>query len=209
MKKVFLFLMFCWAMICPIYLGAQTETRWGVSAGANYNNLHFKQSDLMSVSQGFGPIGGLKGELNIAGIGFGIETGLLYSMRSGKINYGEHLAWSSLGLGNETYRMHYIDVPLHLQFKYHKLNGVENTIMPIIFAGPTFSFLVGKNLEDVNKYTPVTVILNAGLGAELFRHWQLRVAYGFSVSETLRTRLLDENSAKNRGWNASVTYYFK
>ena len=83
MKKVFLFLMFCWVLICPVYVGAQTETRWGVSVGANYNNLHFKQNDLMSVSQGFGPIGGLKGELNIAGIGFGIETGLLYSMRSG------------------------------------------------------------------------------------------------------------------------------
>ena len=33
--------------------------------------------------------------------------------------------------------------------------------------------------------------------------------YNFSIGETLRTRLLDQNVAKNRFWNVSVTYFFK
>lgn len=188
---------------------AQTETRWGVTVGANYNELHFKQNDIMTVDRGFGPMAGLTGEMNIQGIGFGVDASLLYSMRTSKLHYGDHKVWSSLGLSSETIQMHYIDVPINLKFKWHKMNGFENKLMPFIAAGPTFSFLAGKNLKDVNKYTAVSVILHFGVGVELFRHLQLQGGYNFSVGETMRTRLLDENIAKNRYWNVSATYFFK
>lgn len=188
---------------------AQTETRWGVTAGMNYNEIHFKQQDILNVEKGFGPQVGLTGEMNIPGVGFSVDASLLYSMRSGKINYGEHKAWSSQGLGNESCIMHSVDIPLNLKFKYHNLNGLENTVMPMAFAGPTFSILAAKNLTDVNTYRPVSVLLRMGLGAELYKRWQVSVSYNFNIGETLRTRILDENNAKNRCWNIQATYFLK
>ncbi len=188
---------------------AQSESRWGVTLGANYNEIHFKQSGLIPVDRGFGPVAGVTGEVNIPGVGFAVDASLLYSMRSGKIHYGDKTVWASSGLGNETCIMHNIDLPLSLKFKFKKLGGFENTLMPLLYAGPTFSFNVGKNLASVNKYKPVSVLIRFGAGVEIVRKVQVSVNYSFSVGETLRTRLLDDMIAKNRCWNASVTYYFK
>lgn len=210
MKKITLLAIIMLASLAAgITASAQTETRWGITAGVNYNEIHFKQSDILNVTRGFGPQLGLTGEMNIPGVGFSVDGSLLYSMRSGKINYGERTVWREQGLGNENCMMHQIDVPLDLKFKYHNLNGLENTIMPMVYAGPTFSFLVGKNLANVNTYRTVSVMLRMGVGVELFKRWQVSGSYNFNVGETLRTRVLDENNAKNRCWNVSVTYFMK
>lgn len=197
------------SIVASVSTYAQTETRWGVSAGLNYNTIHFKQNDILNVKAGFGPQVGVTGEMIIPGVGFSVDGSLLYSMRSSKINYGERVVWYEEGLRNETCTMHYLDVPLRLKFKYHNLGGLENTVMPMAFAGPTFSFLCGKSLSDVNTYRPVSVLLSMGLGAELSKRWQVGVSYNFSVGETLRTRVLDENNAKNRCWSIHATYYIK
>lgn len=209
MRKIALVIASAVVLLSGITAHAQTETRWGVTAGANYNQIHFKQSDIMDVDRGLGPLVGLTGEMNIQGIGFALDGSLLYSMRSGKLHYGDHKVWSSLGLGTETCQLHYIDVPINLKFKYHKLNGFENTLMPFVAIGPTFSFLAGKNLTAANEYRPVSVLMHFGAGVELFRHLQIQGGFSFSIGETLRTRMLDENIAKNRCWNFSATYFFK
>lgn len=197
------------SLVASIAMRAQSEARWGFTAGANYNEIHFKQSDILNTDPAFSPMAGVTGELNIPGIGFSVDASLLYSMRSGKINYGERKVWSSLGLANETCQMHYVDLPVHLKFKYQKLNGFENKLMPMIFVGPTFSFMAGSNLKDVNSYSPVSVYLHFGVGAEIVRRVQVTAGFGFSIGETFHTKLLDENVAKNRTWNATVTYYLK
>ena len=196
-------------MVAGIKAQAQTETRLGITAGLNYNKMRFNQTDILNTTAGFGPQVGLTGEMNIPGVGFSVDGSLLYSMKSGKINYGERVAWHEQGLGNETCTMHYIDVPLRLKFKYHNLNGFENTLMPMLFAGPTFSFLVGNNLDKVNTYRPVSVLLQMGAGVELFKRWQISASYNFCVGATLKTRILDDNNAKNHGWNVSATYFLK
>ncbi|MBR5728310.1 MAG: PorT family protein [Muribaculaceae bacterium] len=209
MRKISLFIIAVLALLCGATASAQTETRWGVTAGANYNEIHLKQSDIMPVDKAFGPMVGLTGEMNIQGIGFGVDLSLLYSMRSGKLHYGDYKVWSSLGIGNETVRMHSIDVPLNLKFRWHKMNGFEDKLMPFVAVGPTFSFLVSSNLKDVNHYTPVSVIMHFGAGIELYRHLQLQGGFNFSIGQTLRTQLLDENIAKNRYWTLTATYFFK
>lgn len=211
MKRLLISFVACMALalVFAPHTQAQNESRWGVIAGANFNNIHFKQNNFMETQVGISPKVGVTGELNIADVGFAIDGSLLYSMRSGKINYGAHTVWSSIGLGNETCQMHYLDVPLNVKFKYHNLGGFENKIKPMLAVGPTFSFLLGKNLGDVNEYRPVSVLLHAAAGMELFNRVQVQVSYSFSIGETLRTRLLDENIAKNRCWSASVAYYFK
>lgn len=208
------------AVACVLFtslLGAaqsrkQSNRRWGITAGANLNEIHFKQSDLLKTGRLMGATVGVTGELMIPGIGFGVDGSLLYTLKRGQLHMGEHTVWSSQGLGDENCALHYIDVPINLKFKYHRLNGVENTIMPVVYVGPTFSFLAGHNTLGPDggalNYTKVSVLLRAGVGCELFRKVQLNVGYCFSVGETLRTKLLDENSAKNRTWMASATYFF-
>ena len=188
---------------------AQTSSRWGITAGATINEVHFKQHDLLTSKRAFGPQLGVTGEMNFNGIGFGVEGSALYSLKQGKVNYGEKTVWSSIGAGNEMVSMHYLDVPLHLKFKWHRLGGLENTIMPLCYFGPQFSFLLHGNHGDINKYSPVSVYLDMGIGCELMERVQLRGGYNFSVGQSFHTKLLDENVAKNRTWYFNLTYFLK
>lgn len=210
MKKAIVLLLLAVITATGTYkVSAQTTSRWGVTAGAVYNELHFKQTDIFASDRMFGPTAGLTAEMMIHGVGFGLDLSALYTLRQARLHMGDRKAWSSLGLGTEVCRLHYIDVPLHLKFKYRRLGGLENTIAPIIFAGPQFTFLVGhSNLGDQMKYTTVGVQLHFGIGAELFDHFQINAGYGFNIGETCRTKLLDENSAKNRTWTLTATYLF-
>ena len=105
--------------------------------------------------------------------------------------------------------MHYLDVPLHLKLKWRRLGGLENTIMPLIYAGPQFSFLVGGSNRNLNAYSPVSVYLDLGAGIEVIERWQLRAGYNFSIGQSFHTKLLDDNVAKNRTWYVNLTWFFK
>ena len=188
---------------------AQTTSRWGITAGANINNVHFKQNDILPSKTMWGPQLGVTGEMNFSGIGFGVDGGLLYSLKQGKVNYGSRQAWSSIGAGDETVSMHYLDVPLHLKFKFHNLGGAETTIMPLAYVGPQFSFLTYGNHKNLNSYPPVNVYLDMGLGFELMERVQVKGGYNFSIGQSFHTKLLDENVAKNRTWYFNVTYFLK
>ncbi len=196
------------AGLVPAVLSAQTETRWGITAGGIYNEIHFKQSDILKVDRKLSPSVGLTGEMNIPGIGFSLDASLLYSMRGSKVHFGEYKAWSSLGLGNTNVWMHNIDIPINLKFKWHRMGGLEDKIQPMVYAGPMFSFNVANN-QKACDYKTLSVLLRFGVGMELWRRVQITGGYNFSIGETLRTRLLDQNVAKNRFWNVSVTYFFK
>jgi len=188
---------------------AQTTSRWGITAGATINEVHFKQHDIVPSTRAWGPQLGVTGEMNFSGIGFGVEASALYTLKQGKVNYGEKTVWLSIGAGNETVSMHYLDVPLHPKFKWHRLAGLESTIMPLAYFGPQFSFLMHGNHGDLNKYTPVSVYLDMGIGCELKERIQLRGGYNFSIGQCLHTKMLDENVAKNRTWYFNVTYFLK
>lgn len=188
---------------------AQTSSRWGITAGANINNVHFKQHDIMPSKTMWGPQLGVTGEMNFSGVGFGVDGSVLYSLKQGKVNYGDRTAWISLGYGNETVSMHYIDVPLHLKLKWRRLEGLENTIMPMIYVGPQFSFLAYGNHKSLNSYPPVNVYLDMGAGIELMERVQIRGGYNFSIGQSFHTKILDDNVAKNRTWYFSVTWFLK
>lgn len=198
------------ALLSALSSVAQPVRRWGITVGGNYNEIHFKQSDLFESDRMFGPSIGVTGDMMIPGVGFGIDASILYTMRQGRLHLGDRRVWESLGLGNEVARQHYIDVPLNLKFRYSRLGGLESTLMPFIYAGPTFSFLVGHNkVGDALKYTDVNVLLHAGIGVELFNKVQVSGGYSFSVGQNLGTKLLDDNVAKHRTWFVQATYFFK
>ena len=188
---------------------AQSSSRWGITAGANYNEVHFKQQDIVPSTRMWGPQVGVTGEMNFGGIGFGVDGALLYTLKQGKVNYGDRPMWAAVGAGKETVSMHYIDVPLHLKFKWHRMNGLENTIMPMLFVGPQFSFLPYASHKELNSYPPVNVYLDMGAGIELMEHLQIRVGYNFSIGQSFHTKLLDENVAKNRTWYINATWFLK
>ena len=187
----------------------QTTSRWGITVGTDINEVHFKQKDILPSSRMWGPQIGVTSEMNFSGIGFGVEGSLLYTLKQGKVNYGDRTMWAAEGAGNETLSMHYIDVPLHLKFKWHRLNGFESTLMPLLYVGPQFSFLVHGNHGELNSYPPVNVYLDMGAGIELMERVQLRAGYNFSVGQSFHTKLLDDNVAKNRTWYMNVTWFLK
>ena len=207
MKKIILFI--TTLLIATAAASGQTTSRWGITAGATINEVHFKQHDIVPSKRAVGPQLGVTGEMNFSGIGFGVEGSLLYTLKQGKVNYGERTIWESQGFGDEMVSMHYLDVPLHLKFKYNRLGGAESTIMPMVFVGPQFSFLMHGNYGDINKYSPVSVYLDMGLGCELMERVQLRGGYNFSIGQSFHTKMLDENVAKNRTWYFNVTWFLK
>ncbi|MBE6315232.1 MAG: PorT family protein [Bacteroidales bacterium] len=207
MKKIILFI--TTLLIATAAASGQTTSRWGITAGATINEVHFKQHDIVPSKRAVRPQLGVTGEMNFSGIGFGVEGSLLYTLKQGKVNYGERTIWESQGFGDEMVSMHYLDVPLHLKFKYNRLGGAESTIMPMVFVGPQFSFLMHGNHGDINKYSPVSVYLDMGLGCELMERVQLRGGYNFSIGQSFHTKMLDENVAKNRTWYFNVTWFLK
>ena len=207
MKKIILLI--AAITVCCATMNAQTTSRWGVTAGLNINKIHFKQYDIMPTSRMCGPQLGVTGEMNFGSGGFGVDAALLYTLKQGKVDYGSRIAWESLGAGRETVAMHYIDVPLHLKFKYNRLGGTEDTFMPLIYVGPQFSVLPYGNQRDFNAYSPVSVYMDMGLGIELVRRIQVKAGYQFSIGQTFHTKLLDDNVAKNRTWYINATWFLK
>ena len=207
-KKFFLLAAVFIVLFTAIDANAQ-GSRWGIVAGVNLNEIHFKQQDIFPVDRGIGATAGIMGELMMPGVGFGFEAQLLYTMRSSRLHFGDREAWRSQGLGNEQVLLHYIDIPISLKFKYRNLNGIETIVAPMVYAGPVFTFLAGHSkVNDVLDCSTFNLGLRAGVGAELFQRVQVSASYTFSIGNALNTRVLDNHDAKNRCWTISAVYLF-
>lgn len=187
--------------------GADAQIRWGAQAAFNINGLVLKQ-DLVSHSSSFGYSAGVIGELMFPGIGFGIDLGLGYNQSGGKINLGERLVWSSDGYGNEQVYLHNLSIPIHLRFKYTRLNGLEDIIAPFVYGGPEFNIQVAHGNCDALKYSGGDLGIGVGLGAELFKRWQVSGSYTWGMTYVFKTKLLDEFSSRTRQWSVRVAYFF-
>lgn len=186
---------------------AQSSSRWGVVAGADITDLKFDQN-LFAVDKNYGATLGVTGELMMPGIGFGFDASFLYTQRGAKLHLGERPVWSIDGYGKENCMLHYIEIPIHLKFKFKNLNGFENTLMPILFAGPEFSFLVAHSGIDALKYPGGEFGVNVGAGFEILRKVQVNASYCWGMSYALKTKLLDDFIAKNRTLKVTCTYFF-
>lgn len=193
------------ALLLP--LSSNAQFRRSVVAGVNINDLVFKQ-DLAGVSSLVGAQAGVEGELMFPGIGFGLSFGLMYNQLGAQVNLGEKKIWASEGYGNEKLYLHNITIPLHLRFKWTRLNGFEDTLAPLIFGGPEFSILAGHSKCDAIKWAGGDLGLTAGVGAEIFKKWQVTASYTWGMTYSLKTKLLDDYSARQRHWAVRVAYFF-
>lgn len=194
-------------MFLAVALGASAKFRCGPTVGANFSRYYWTQS-LFESSQRAGFSAGLQCEVMIPGIGFGIDFGLKYANRGGQCNFSEQKIWASQGIGDTDLRMHTVQIPLNLRFKYTRLNGVENYVAPFAFAGPQFNFNVASTKCDAVKRAGASVGIECGLGVELFKRYQLSAGYVWDVTYDTETRKLDEFSAHLQGWMIDFAVLF-
>lgn len=190
-----------------ISVKSNAQFRYGPVVGVTLNDFIFKQ-DIVSVSKQVGGMAGIQAEMMFPGIGIGIDLGLLYNQQSAKVNLGQKPIWSWDGWGNEHVMLHNILIPLHLRFKYTRLGGLEEKIAPIVFGGPEFDIQVGHSNAGAFKCSGGDLGLVAGVGAELYKNWQVTASYTWGMTYICRTKLLDDYSARSRQWTLKVAYLF-
>ncbi|MCM1021202.1 MAG: PorT family protein [Muribaculum sp.] len=186
---------------------AKAQFRYGPMVGVNLTNLQFSQR-LFDVDQSVGFQAGVATEVMFPGIGFGVNSGLIYEMRGAKLHLGQREIWASQNIGTERSYLHYLAVPINLRFKWTRMSGLEDYVAPYIYGGPVFSLLVGHSKISALDYARGDVGLTAGLGFEILKNWQVQGSYTWGITYAERTKLLDDFSAKNRSWNLSFIYYF-
>lgn len=201
MKKLVLVLI---ALICGI--GANAELRWGPTASVIFNNFHWKEP-LLETHTRTGFDVGVMTEIMIPGIGFGVDAGLTYGMRNSKVNFGEWEVWKSQGYGNENVVLHTVNIPLHLRFKYTRLEGLEETIAPLAFAGPVFQFNAATNCKALQQPFG-TVALDFGIGCELLQKYQISFGYLWGLSYSAKTKVLENLSTRADGFRINVAVLF-
>lgn len=202
MKKILLLV-----VAAAISLSASAQFRWGVTAGANFTSDHFKQ-DLVHISMLPGFNVGVMGELMFPGIGFGVDFGLRYDMHGSKVNLGQREVWAEDNFGDEKCYIHTLQLPVNLRFKYTNLNGIERKVAPFVFGGPIFSVNVGHSDVKAMEYPGGSFMLQCGIGAELFEHFQISGGYYWGMTYELRTRKLDNFSGRPQGWTINAAYLF-
>ena len=212
MKKIYSILFVLMLLCVPAQMMAQF--RYAPVAGVNITDLKFKQ-DLFPVSKMVGCQVGVMGELMFPGIGFGIDFGLLYNQVGAKTDLGSREIWRADGFGRETALVHMLQIPVHLRFKWTRMNGLEDIVAPFVYGGPDFGICVGHNNIKGNagvpnpfEYSGGDLGLTAGGGAELYKRWQVSVQYTWGATFLLKTRKLENMSAQNRQWSVRVAYFF-
>lgn len=204
-KTIRLFIILC-IMACCCH-GAYAQFRYAAVAGPTYSTLSWKQ-DLVSSKGAVGAQAGIQGEMMFPGIGFGIDLGLIYNMANTEVNLGEKLIWSSEGYGNELIMMHQINIPLHLRFKYTRLQGLEEVFAPFVYGGPDINFTIAHSKCDAMSFAGGNIGLTAGLGAELFTRWQISASYTWGMTYAMKSELLKDFSARSRQWTLRLAYFF-
>lgn len=212
MKRIHTLVLAMIMLVIPATVVAQF--RYAPVAGVNISDLKFKQ-DLFKVDKLVGAQVGIMGELMFPGLGFGMDFGLVYSQLGAKTDLGSREIWRADGFGDEKAMLHMLQIPVHLRFKWTRMNGLEDYIAPLVYGGPEFGILVGHSrikgnagVAEPYTYAGGDLGLTAGVGAEIFKRWQVCLQYTWGMTYLLKTRKLENVSAQNRQWTVRVSYFF-
>lgn len=193
---------------------AVAQFRYAPIVGININDLKFKQ-DLFNVDKTVAFQVGVQGELMFPGIGFGMDFAFLYNQMGAKTDLGSRPIWQQDGFGNENVMLHTFQIQVHIRFKWTRMNGLEDYIAPFVYGGPDFAINFAHSRIKGNdgaknpyEYSGGDLGLTAGGGFELWKKWQVSLQYTWGMTYLLRTRKLDNLSARNRQWAVRVAYFF-
>lgn len=201
-----LFITLALLAVCIMTAGAQM--RFAAVAAPETTTLKFKQ-DLVDVKRTFSGQAGVQGEVIFPGLGFGVDVGMIYSQLGAKVNLGQRKIWACQGYGDERVRLHTLQIPLHLRFKWTRMSGLEEIVAPFVYGGPDFDILLGHGKCDAFSYAGGGLSLTAGGGFELFQRYQVSFFYTWGMTYALKTQLLDNFSAKSRSMGVRFAYFFK
>lgn len=210
MKKLTALLLSIMILAIP---AAKAQFRYAPVAGVTVNTLSFSQ-DLFDVHQVVGAQGGVMGELMFPGIGFGIDFGLLYNLMGARTDMSQRNIWAIDNIGNPRVDIHTLQIPVHLRFKWTRMNGFEDYLAPFAYGGPEFAITLGHGKiksasgADPYSYSGGDFGLTAGLGVEIFKNWQLSAQYTWGLTYLLEAKQLDNFSADNRQWAVRLAYFF-
>lgn len=202
MKKLILTL--CGILVA---LTSNAEFRWGPTAGLNISTIKWSQN-LVNTRHTPGYSAGIFSEIMIPGIGFGLDGAIKYANHGAKINFGDQYVWSNEGYGDVNYRMHSIQIPLNLRFKYTRLNGAERTAAPFVYAGPVLSFNFGSSELPIVDRNSTSLGLQCGIGGEFFERYQLSAGYMWGTTTEIQTKKLNAFEGKDRGWQLNFAVLF-
>lgn len=202
MKKILIFIV-CLA----VALGASAKFRWGPTIGVNFENYVWRQN-LMGNSMLVGGNVGVMGEVMIPGIGFGFDFALKYLNHGGRVNFSEKPIWSTDGIKDTDLRMHVIQVPINIRFKWTRMNGLENVFAPFVLGGPEFNFNVATTDCPAVKSRPLTVALTVGLGVELFKRYQISGSYVWDMTDDFTVSKLNDFYGRLQGWKVDFAVLF-
>lgn len=186
---------------------ARAEFRYGPTAGITFCHPRFKQ-ELFPTHDKTGGAVGIIGENIFPGIGIGVSIGLEYQLRTAGLDLGDREIWASQNIGNVDMKLHYIAIPLHLRWKWTRLNGLEEKVAPFIYGGPTFGIMAGHTKLEPFEFSGGDVSIDCGLGLELFRHLQISGGYSFGMTYAYKAKILTNFSARTNFWTVRLSYLF-
>lgn len=210
MKRYILHRIYATVLIAIFGLAAtplKAQFRYGPTAGVDFTNLHFNQK-LFNTDRSVGFTGGIMAEMIFPGVGFGIDFGLQYNQRGATVDLGQKPLWNWLGYSSPRSYLHYLEIPIHLRFKYTRLGGLEDYIAPLAYVGPSFSFLVANSSLKAFTYNHAEVGIDFAIGAEVYRRLQVSGGYTLGVTDALNTRILTDCTARNRSWWVRAAWLF-
>lgn len=201
-------LVICLAVMMAFALSARAQFRYGPSVGLNISDLKFPQT-IVQIDRHLAPSAGLQAEMMFQGIGFGLDLGIQYNQLGATAHLNDKKLWQSQGITEkQPLTLHYVQLPLHLRFKWTRMNGVEDIVAPFAYGGPEFSILAGHSSCDPIQFAGGDVSLSAGGGVELYKHWQVSAGYTWGMSYALKAKQLDNWAGRNRHWSVRVSYLF-
>lgn len=194
-------------LACAAVFGANAEFRWGPTAGINISNYYWKQK-LIDNHQLVGPQAGIMAEVMIPGIGFGVDFGVRYQMIGATVDFSQQPVWAEDGIKDMKVWNHLVQLPINLRFKWTRMQGLEQYIAPLAYAGPVFNFNVASTKTPALEHPAGWLALQCGIGAELFERFQITGGYLWGVSYLQRTVKLDNFSSRAQGWQINLVYLF-
>ena len=188
-------------------VSAGSPLRFGVKAGVAINELKFNENAFSSSNRA-GFTGGVMLQFIAPIINIGCDASVMYTHRQNRINFTEEGEATS----GMTVNSDYIEVPINFRWNIG-LPIVGKFVMPYIFTGPDFSFLLSnKNVKNAWNNRTFDLGWNFGLGLRFFDHLEVGASYGLGITNAASAdnAMYGKNlvDGKNRFWTVTAAWLF-
>ena len=180
---------------------ANAQIKFGAKAGVNVIDMKLK-SEVVKADNRAGFFVGPTVKYTLPVFGLGIDASALYNRRNVKIT-------DTTTNTEETANLQTVDIPINVRYSI----GLGSMASAFIYAGPQYSFNVGKKNEKFGvsewKWKDATKSANVGLGVTLIDHIQISANYNFQFDKSAKYYGLDGiKDAKSNAWQIGAAYFF-